>query len=121
MSEPQIQVRSYRSFHYPWISNYCRDRADGAIVAVNPKNNELLHYERATAYPPKKQVTIDLESIANRPVFQVHNDWIDCQIDICSVEVRMNYNVDGLYFRYLHYSRKILIIWTCVVILLTEF
>ena len=65
----------------------CRARGEYGLAVIDPKNDEVLHYEVLDAYPRKKKLSMDLEAIRGRSSFQIHNDLIDCQVDICSVEV----------------------------------
>ena len=50
---------------------------------------ECLHYEPVTGVPPTKHVRIPREVLAEHLEVEIRNDLIDCAIDICSVEVRL--------------------------------
>lgn len=66
-----------------------RTRAHGetAIVAVDANTQECLHFEVIDAHPVKKRLSLDTEIFEKHSTVNVYNDLIDCQVDICSVEV----------------------------------
>ena len=57
------------------------------MYVLDPNTSECLHYEPAIGYPPKPQVAIPREILAEHPEVEIRNDFIDCSIDVCSVEV----------------------------------
>jgi translation initiation factor eIF-2B subunit epsilon len=60
---------------------------EGALVVLDPKTSECVHFEIVPEYPHKKRMSMDAEIFKQHPTIQIHNDFLDCQIDICSVEV----------------------------------
>lgn len=60
---------------------------ESALVVLDPINNECVHFEQITKVPRKKRVAMDMELFKKHPTLQIHSDLLDCQIDICSVEV----------------------------------
>jgi hypothetical protein len=43
-------------------------------------------------YPPTKVASVPREILVTHPDVEIRNDFIDCSIDICSVEVLSNYS-----------------------------
>lgn len=72
-------------------SVYHRSRALGesSVVAIDPLTSECVqHQVQKFGYGLRpKKFSVDLANFKSRRNIQVHNDLIDCQIDICSVEV----------------------------------
>ncbi|KIK99306.1 hypothetical protein PAXRUDRAFT_822932 [Paxillus rubicundulus Ve08.2h10] len=64
-----------------------RSRGDSAVFVLDPDTSECLHYEAVTGYPPKKYANIPREILTEHPEVEIRNDFIDCSIDVCSVEV----------------------------------
>ncbi|KZT26304.1 nucleotide-diphospho-sugar transferase [Neolentinus lepideus HHB14362 ss-1] len=64
-----------------------RSRGDSAVFVLDAESSECLHYEPVTGYPPKTQVGIPREILAEHPEVEIRNDLMDCSIDVCSVEV----------------------------------
>ncbi|KAL1924486.1 uncharacterized protein VTP21DRAFT_4140 [Calcarisporiella thermophila] len=63
---------------------------EAATFVIDSKTHECVYYESLKAYPQKKRVTMELRELnifENHPEIEFRNDLIDCQIDICSVEV----------------------------------
>ncbi len=58
------------------------------MYVLDPETFECLHYEPVVGYPPKTHVSIPREVLAEHPEVEIRNDFIDCSIDVCSVEVR---------------------------------
>ena len=57
------------------------------MFVVDPKTSECLYYEAVTGYPPKQYASIPREILKEHPEVDIRNDFIDCAIDVCSVEV----------------------------------
>lgn len=68
-----------------------RERCEDAIWVVNDQTSELVSYTMISTEKYKKTSTIELDKIlattSNNADFNIHYDWTDCQVDICSVEV----------------------------------
>ncbi|KAF9216927.1 hypothetical protein BGZ59_007318 [Podila verticillata] len=69
-----------------------RSRAvgDGSLFVLDQTSKECLHYQPVKAFKTTKQdrrMTMDMEIFKKHPEIQIRNDLIDCQVDICSVEV----------------------------------
>ncbi|KAJ3387866.1 hypothetical protein HDU92_001754 [Lobulomyces angularis] len=65
-----------------------RSKGEEGLFVLDAKTKELLHYESLEVYPPKKKVEFDIQEIFKyHQEIEVRNNLIDCQIDICSLEV----------------------------------
>ncbi|KAF8937475.1 nucleotide-diphospho-sugar transferase [Dissophora ornata] len=69
-----------------------RSRAvgDGSLFVLDQQSKECLHYQPVKAFKSTRQdrrMTMNMEIFDKHPEVQIRNDLIDCQIDICSVEV----------------------------------
>ncbi|KAJ3735390.1 nucleotide-diphospho-sugar transferase [Lentinula guzmanii] len=64
-----------------------RSRADSAVFGLDSETFECLHYEPVMGYPPSTVASIPREILSAHPDIEIRNDFIDCAIDICSVEV----------------------------------
>ncbi|TPX32224.1 hypothetical protein SmJEL517_g04659 [Synchytrium microbalum] len=62
-------------------------RGEEALFIIDAKTHECVHYEPLEVYPPKSKIELELEWFQKHPDLQVRNDLIDCQIDICSLDV----------------------------------
>ncbi|KAF9906888.1 hypothetical protein BX616_000581 [Lobosporangium transversale] len=65
-------------------------RSDGSLFVLDQSSKECLHYQPVKAFKSTRQdrrMTMDMEIFEKHPEIQIRNDLIDCQIDICSVEV----------------------------------
>ena len=63
---------------------------DGAVFVLDQASKECLHYQPVKAFKSSRQdrrMIMDMEIFDKHPEVQIRNDLIDCQIDICSVEV----------------------------------
>ena len=65
-----------------------RSRGEGGVWVLDAETQECLHYEPTVGYPHKQLAKIPREILAEHPEVEIHNDLIDCSIDVCSVEVR---------------------------------
>lgn len=63
-----------------------RSRGESGVYVLDPSTSECLHYEPVVGYPPKSHVSIPREVLAEHSEVEIRNDFIDCSIDICSVE-----------------------------------
>ncbi|CAG8733574.1 2809_t:CDS:10 [Cetraspora pellucida] len=57
------------------------------INLLDGKTNKCVHCETVELYPRKRRMIMDMEVFKKHADVQIRNDHIDCQIDICSVEV----------------------------------
>ncbi|KAI9193036.1 nucleotide-diphospho-sugar transferase [Polychytrium aggregatum] len=64
-----------------------RSKGEEALFVLDPKTNQCLHYEPMEVYPKKNRLNLELKTFKEHPEIQIRNDLIDCQIDICSIEV----------------------------------
>ena len=64
-----------------------RSRGESGVYVLDPSTSECLHYEPVVGYPPKSHVSIPREVLAEHSEVEIRNDFIDCSIDVCSVEV----------------------------------
>ncbi|RIB09851.1 nucleotide-diphospho-sugar transferase [Gigaspora rosea] len=64
-----------------------RSLGESPIFVLDTKTNECVHCESVELYPRKRRMTMDMEVFKKHADVQIRNDLIDCQIDICSVEV----------------------------------
>ncbi|KAG9326576.1 hypothetical protein KVV02_001503 [Mortierella alpina] len=67
-----------------------RSVGDGAVFVLDQDSEECLHYQPVKAFKTTRQdrrMTMNMEVFDKHPEVQIRNDLIDCQIDICSVEV----------------------------------
>ncbi|KAI0720955.1 nucleotide-diphospho-sugar transferase [Cerioporus squamosus] len=64
-----------------------RSRGVSGVFVLEPNTSECLHYEPVLGYPPASHVTVPREILAEHPEVEIRNDFIDCSIDVCSVEV----------------------------------
>ncbi|KAF9199831.1 hypothetical protein BGZ49_010007 [Haplosporangium sp. Z 27] len=69
-----------------------RSRAvgDGSLFVLDQASKECLHYQPVKAFKSSRsdrRMTMDMEIFDKHPEVQIRNDLIDCQVDICSVEV----------------------------------
>ncbi|CAG8467593.1 10218_t:CDS:10 [Diversispora eburnea] len=64
-----------------------RALGESSIFVLDVKTNECVHFESIETYPRKRRMVMDMEIFDKHTDIQIRNDLIDCQIDICSVEV----------------------------------
>ncbi|KAF9963609.1 hypothetical protein BGZ65_001824, partial [Modicella reniformis] len=69
-----------------------RSRAlgDGSLFVLDQMSKECLHYQPVKAFKSTRRdrrMIMDMEVFDKHPEIQIRNDLIDCQVDICSVEV----------------------------------
>ncbi|KNC98198.1 translation initiation factor eIF2B catalytic subunit epsilon [Spizellomyces punctatus DAOM BR117] len=69
------------------VNHRSRARGEESVFMLDGSTNECIHWESMTPFPPKGFASLDTERIGNRKEIAVFNDLIDCQIDICSVDV----------------------------------
>ncbi|KAI8825610.1 nucleotide-diphospho-sugar transferase [Fimicolochytrium jonesii] len=69
------------------IDHRSRARGEESIFIIDSNTQECIHWEASPPYPSKPKIALDVERIGKRTEFSVHSDLIDCQIDICSVDV----------------------------------
>lgn len=56
------------------------------MFVLDPDTSECLHYESVTGYPPKCIAKIPRDILESHPNIEIHNDFIDCSIDVCALE-----------------------------------
>jgi translation initiation factor eIF-2B subunit epsilon len=64
-----------------------RAKGEGSVVVLDPANDQCLMFSIMPRYPVKFKLEVDPEMLKGRPAVQIHNDLLDCQIDICSPDV----------------------------------
>ncbi|ETW85768.1 hypothetical protein HETIRDRAFT_309762 [Heterobasidion irregulare TC 32-1] len=64
-----------------------RSRGDSAVFVLNKDTSECVHYEPVSGYPPKSITRIPREIFESHRNIEIRNDFIDCFIDVCSVDV----------------------------------
>ncbi|KAI9597002.1 nucleotide-diphospho-sugar transferase [Syncephalis fuscata] len=64
-----------------------RDFSYASVFALDAQSNECVYYEALDAFPRKNKVTLDCEIFKKHFELELRNDLIDCQIDICTLEV----------------------------------
>ncbi|PFH50667.1 hypothetical protein AMATHDRAFT_47693 [Amanita thiersii Skay4041] len=69
------------------VGHRTRPTGDSAVWFLDSKTSECLHYQPVTLYPPTRIVKLPRELQENHPEIDMRFDFIDCGIDICSVEV----------------------------------
>lgn len=57
------------------------------MFMVDAATNECIHWETMKPFPQKGYATLWTDRLTNCNEVAVYNDLIDCQIDICSVDV----------------------------------
>ncbi|KAJ3331280.1 hypothetical protein HDU76_003615 [Blyttiomyces sp. JEL0837] len=62
-----------------------RSKGEEGLYVLDANTHECVHYD--SLYPKKKKLKINAEIFKKHPEVQVRNDLIDCQIDICSLDV----------------------------------
>ena len=82
----------YFDFIHPTICPFdifitiIRSIGEEGLYVLDASTLECLQYE--SLYPKKRKLKLKLETFDEHHEIQVRNDLIDCQIDICSVDVR---------------------------------
>ncbi|KAJ3043558.1 hypothetical protein HDV00_004658 [Rhizophlyctis rosea] len=66
-----------------------RSRAKGeeSLFILDAETRECLRWESMEPYPRKRKALLSTEVFAKHPEVDIRNDLIDCQIDICNIEV----------------------------------
>ena len=64
-----------------------RSKAEESVFLLDSLTNECLKYEYFPRFPSNKSVIFNPSFLKAHPEISIHNDLIDCYIDICSVEV----------------------------------
>jgi len=60
---------------------------ESSIFVIDEKTSECLYYDSLKLFPRKRRMVVSMEVFDKHSNVQIRNDLIDCQIDICSVEV----------------------------------
>ncbi|CAG8537382.1 338_t:CDS:10 [Paraglomus occultum] len=70
-------------------SPFHRTRALGesSIFVIDEKTDECLYYDSLKLFPRRRRMVMSMDVFDKHSNVQIRNDLIDCQIDICSVEV----------------------------------
>ncbi|KAI9324285.1 putative translation initiation factor eIF-2B subunit epsilon [Zopfochytrium polystomum] len=66
-------------------SHRTRSRGEEGIYVLDSVTRQCVHYD--SVYPKKRKLKISTELFKAHPELKVRNDLIDCQIDICSIDV----------------------------------
>ncbi|KAJ3143409.1 hypothetical protein HDU90_000169 [Geranomyces variabilis] len=70
------------------VDHRSRPRAEEAVFMLNGATHECIHWEATKPFPIKtEKIELDIERIEKCSEVLIYSDLIDCQIDICSVEV----------------------------------
>ncbi|KAF9436032.1 hypothetical protein BGZ76_004990 [Entomortierella beljakovae] len=67
-----------------------RSLGDDSVFVLDQSSKECLHYEPVNAFKNsrrERRMVMNMEIFDKHPEVQIRNDLIDCQVDICSVEV----------------------------------
>ncbi|KAI8617025.1 nucleotide-diphospho-sugar transferase [Chytriomyces sp. MP71] len=62
-----------------------RSKGEEGIYVLDAATRECVQYR--SLYPAKQKLKLDLELFKSHSELQVRNDLIDCQVDVCSVDV----------------------------------
>ncbi|KAG0205877.1 hypothetical protein BGX28_002567 [Mortierella sp. GBA30] len=76
--------------HSDKVKAFVNAVGDGSLFVLDQSSKECLHYQPVKAYKSTRQdrrMTMDMEIFDKHPEVQIRSDLIDCQVDICSVEV----------------------------------
>ncbi|KAI8801232.1 nucleotide-diphospho-sugar transferase [Cladochytrium replicatum] len=70
------------------VAHRTRAKGEEALFVLDSKTNECLHFESMEPYPQKNRVNLDVEMVfKKRSEVSIRSDLIDCQIDICALDV----------------------------------
>jgi translation initiation factor eIF-2B subunit epsilon len=69
------------------VNHPTRSKSEEQVFVFDSQSLELLNCTVFERLPAKQKVMIGAEVFKNRSQVSIRNDLIDCQIDICSVEV----------------------------------
>ncbi|THG95257.1 hypothetical protein EW145_g7991 [Phellinidium pouzarii] len=64
-----------------------RPRGETSIFVLDSNTHECLHYEPVQGYPPLAHASVPREILTEHSELEIRNDFIDCNIDVCSLEV----------------------------------
>lgn len=64
-----------------------REQSEGAVFLIDGSTRECLAYEPVDWDGRTKRVSFDIEAFEGHPELTVRHDLMDCQIDICSLNV----------------------------------
>ncbi|OUM69469.1 hypothetical protein PIROE2DRAFT_35550, partial [Piromyces sp. E2] len=64
-----------------------RAQGEESLYILDSKTNQCVHCEPLELYPQKNKFKVDIEAFESHPSVQIRNDLVDCQIDICTLEV----------------------------------
>jgi translation initiation factor eIF-2B subunit epsilon len=70
------------------MPHFHRAKAEESLFVLDAKTGECLHYDDLAPGLKKKRTRLSLEIFDKHLDVEIRNDLIDCQIDICSIEVR---------------------------------
>lgn len=68
---------------------FSRSKGDSAVFVLDSETSECLHYEPVQGYPATHVASIPREVLASHSEVEIRNDFIDCCIDVCSVEASL--------------------------------
>lgn len=84
MFHPLHAITNPDALQIPIYSN----KAEESLFVLDAKTGECLHYDDLAPGLKKKRTRLSLEIFDKHLDVEIRNDLIDCQIDICSIEVR---------------------------------
>ncbi|KAJ3299908.1 hypothetical protein HK104_006059 [Borealophlyctis nickersoniae] len=64
-----------------------RTKGEESVFILDAATNECVQFESLEPFPVKRKTMLDPEVLAKHPELEVRNDLIDCQVDICNIEV----------------------------------
>jgi translation initiation factor eIF-2B subunit epsilon len=64
-----------------------RERCEGAVFVIDGQTRECLGYEPVDSEERTRRVRLDAARLAGHPEVSIRYDLMDCQIDICSLNV----------------------------------
>ncbi|KAJ1336706.1 hypothetical protein BSLG_007025 [Batrachochytrium salamandrivorans] len=64
-----------------------RARGEEELFVIDTKSSECVHYESFEKFPVKRKIKLNPDLFKAHSELSVHNDLIDAQVDICSIEV----------------------------------
>ena len=64
-----------------------RARTEQQLFVMDSNTNQLISFETHEKFNPRQRTYLDTKHFKNRNEIALRTDFIDCQIDICSLEV----------------------------------
>ncbi|KAH6584732.1 hypothetical protein BASA60_000827 [Batrachochytrium salamandrivorans] len=66
-----------------------RARGEEELFVIDTKSSECVHYESFEKFPVKRKIKLNPDLFKAHSELSVHNDLIDAQVDICSIEGKL--------------------------------